>query len=148
MKRLCTHFFFVVLLVAFSVASWGENPTDRPITKNESVSLRDYFDTRIAALDKAVEVANKSNERRLELLNEFKAAMLDQSNKYLTIAEFKATINNMNDRITTLVSYKDQSEGKASQTQVFITMGIALISCFLAGISIIIQFIKIRGKDK
>ena len=67
------------------------------MTKDEAVSLREYIDTRIDALEKrftdinrATDLAAKSVEQRLEIMNAFREQLREQTNTFVTQIEIDA----------------------------------------------------------
>ncbi len=52
------------------------------------ISLKKYFDVRLASMETAVTKAETSHEKRLEGMNEFRAQLGDQSKTFLTRAEY------------------------------------------------------------
>ena len=52
--------------------------------QNNGVTLREYFETRMQAIEKAVEVAYTSMDARLEGMNQFRDALRDQAAKFIT----------------------------------------------------------------
>jgi hypothetical protein len=83
------------------------------IKKREIVSLREYIDLRIKnvedatefarlAMEKAVELASNSMEKRLDSMNEFREALKDQSAKFITIDQHNTLIKALDDKYTEL----------------------------------------------
>ena len=67
--------------------------------ENVTVPLREYLDvrfnaieSRLNAMDTAVKLANANMDKRLERMNEFRAAMQEQASKYVTRTEAIATM--------------------------------------------------------
>jgi cysteine sulfinate desulfinase/cysteine desulfurase-like protein len=54
------------------------------------VSLKEYIETKLVALEKATEEAKSSLEKRLEGMNEFRAQLKDQTSTFITRVEFDA----------------------------------------------------------
>lgn len=50
-------------------------------------TLKEHFNARFAAVEKAVEIANNANEKRLDNVNEFRGTLNDQQKAFITRAE-------------------------------------------------------------
>ena len=118
-------------------------------TQADGVTLREYFESRFDAMDKALEISQKSNDARLERMNEFREAMKDQAGRFITremadatrnqmLAEIRAEISTICADIDNLKKYQATMEGKASQTAVFITLGIAILGLALTVVSLLL----------
>jgi len=99
------------------------------------ISLKEYFEQRFDTLEKDMNKASAQMDKRLEGMNEFRSALKDQSGKFLTKDEFNIQHLRVQDDIRILRESKATLEGKASQTSVFISYAIALISFVVAIIS-------------
>lgn len=56
----------------------------------DGVTLKEYMDTKISALDRATSVASEAMNKRLESMNEFRAQLKDQNATFLTRNEYEA----------------------------------------------------------
>ena len=65
-------------------------------TQRDGVTLRDYVDSRLAAMEKATTVAYTSMNERLATMNEFRQSMQDMRGETVSRAEF----NQMRERLT------------------------------------------------
>ena len=112
-------------------------------TREDGVSLKEYFEARFDAMDKALELAQRANDARLAGMNEFRDAMKDQTGHFVTRTEANATRNQMLAEIKVelasicadieiLKKFQSVSEGKASQSSVIIAYIIAGISILLS----------------
>ena len=137
------------------------------LKSENDISLREYFDTKIRALEKATEIAASGMDKRLEGMNEFRNQLKDQTFTFITRNEILTIINRMNDDlkilreqnselftrkehqtylektdsdIRLLRESKANLEGKASQTSVNISLAIAVMSVILALMSLISNF--------
>ena len=63
--------------------------TSRHFTVAESVSLKEYIESRIIAMDKALEVASAQLNQRLEGMNEFRAQLSGQAQTFLPREEYR-----------------------------------------------------------
>ena len=140
---------------------------NREFAWRDGVSLRDYVDARIAALEKATQVATAALDLRLAAMNEFRASMSDIANRSATRVEFDqmrermnqfalaSDIDNVNARITTLMNQIDDDirslresravlEGKASQSSVMWAILLALAGLLLSAIGLVEHFSMTR----
>ena len=99
------------------------NPGD----SRDIVTLRDYFEARITALEKATSLAATTMERRLDGMNEFRATLKDQAGRFITRDELNIQMLAINETLKSLQSYRDQMEGKASAASVYVAMGLSLL---------------------
>lgn len=100
-------------------------------TAADGVSLKEYFETRLCAIEKASELQRETLNIRLEAMNEFRDAMKDQTVNYLTRNEYEIHHCKLEDDITELKKYRNIMEGKASQSSVIFLGIISLISLLL-----------------
>lgn len=129
-------------------------------THEDGVSLKEYFEARFDAMDKALKLAQEANESRLEGMNEFRKAMSDQAGHFVTRMEADTAKNLMRAEIQSELSdicadvkllQKSQNiaEGKASQSSVIIVF---IISAIGIGISLcglglgILEYIRMIPK--
>lgn len=103
------------------------------------VTLKEYFDVRLSALDRASDVAYRAMEKRLESMNEFRSQMKDQAGSFITKAEFRVYLDKIDGDIRVLREYKSTLEGKASQSSV-------VISLLLAGAGLILSIASLLVK--
>lgn len=107
------------------------------IKKEVRIPMRDYVDIRIGELRDAQDKSEKSLNCRLELLNEFRNSMKDQSSQFVTRTESDLKHEAMLKDINVLREIAAEAKGKASQGAVLIgyllnliTLAIALIGIF------------------
>ena len=108
------------------------------LDKSQSGWLKEYFDTKITALEKAIEQARISMEKRLDGMNEFRDTLKDQAARMPTRVEMNTEIEKLEKDIKELTKFKDTLEGKASQKDVnsarviaYVGLAIALFNLFL-----------------
>jgi len=101
---------------------------------SEYISLRDYIDTRLVAEQRATEKAHETMERRLEGMNEFRSALKDQANQFVTRQEFNVTRQLLEDDVRFLRESRATLEGKASQSSLNVTLMISILG-FLLGLT-------------
>lgn len=111
-------------------------------------NLKEYFETKLTALKElydqilslhqiAIKKAEDAINIRLEIMNEFRAAMKDQANLFITRKEMER----IEDNIKTINKWKDAQEGKASQSSVFWAYAISGISLLFGIISLTLRLI-------
>ena len=121
----------------------------------EVISIKDYFDEkflandkalvlalqslmiRLESIDKATEVAKISMEKRLEGMNEFRDALKDAQTQYVTKREHDL----IQADIRILRESKAVLEGKADQKSVNVAFLVSFIGLFVSAISFLIRFI-------
>ena len=106
------------------------------MTEN-TISLREYIDIKVSAIDRATSNAYVSMEKRLEGMNEFRNQLKDQNATFITKAEYSAHMNKLEEDIRMLRESKATLEGKASQTSVNIALGISIIGLILTVLNIV-----------
>lgn len=104
------------------------------------VSLKEYIETKIGAVEKATTIASANLEKRLEGMNEFRAQLKDQSNTFLTRAEHQSYTEKVDSDIRVLRESKATLEGKASQKSVNLSTILAVIGITIAFISLVHTF--------
>jgi hypothetical protein len=90
-------------------------------TYKDGVSLRDYFDSRLDALEKATTLAKDNMELRLEVANEWRAQSKDREMERIKEMEKFATkdsLNTLEAKVDTLRLNEKALAGKADQTTV------------------------------
>ena len=102
-----------------------------------AVSLKEHFEARIAALEKATEVASGAMDRRLDGMNEFRDTLRDQASRFVTREELDIKIGVVVEAISELKMYKAQMEGRASVSSVYVSYAIALLGIVLSVISLL-----------
>lgn len=114
--------------------------TDNSFTYKDSVSLKEYFESRLKSVEKATILAANTLEKRLEGMNEFRDALKNQATLFITKTEIKIQFDKIESDIRMLRESKAMLEGKASQLYVTITFILALVSISIAIISLIFRF--------
>ena len=102
------------------------------------VPLRDYFEARVTALEKASEVSARALDRRLDAMNEIREAMRDMSSGMATRSELDAAKENIEKDLRALREFRAELGGKASQQQANVALALALLSLVM---SIVMHFI-------
>jgi len=96
--------------------------------------IRELFESKVAATEKATELAAQVLKERLKNLNELRQMAQDRDANYITKAEFNLQVK----EIESLRLSRASLEGKASQAAVNVTFIVSAIGMLLAIISIII----------
>lgn len=91
------------------------------------VSLKEYVNVRFREQNKAVALAQKILDSRLESMNEFREDFRQQAAQFMTRREFQLFQERVSEDIRSLRESRATSQGKASQLSVNITFLIALL---------------------
>lgn len=97
----------------------------------KNVSLKKYFKVQFKANAKALKIAHKAMNKRLDGMNEFRAALRDQASKFVTKDEYNPAHLRNEDDISKLREWRSNIEGRSS------------IAIILAALAIIIEIIRI-----
>jgi hypothetical protein len=101
------------------------------------ITLREYVDIKVSAIETSTRLAYNSMEKRLEGMNEFRNQLRDQNSTFITKAEYSAHMNKLEEDIRMLRESKALLEGKASQTSVNIALGISIVGLILTVLNIV-----------
>lgn len=128
-------------------------PEMRDVTLKEYVDVRmcaleKRLDDRIGALEKATEVAYANQQVRLAGMNEIRDQLRDQASTFITRADLEACVNPLavevrgfSADIRMLREAKATIDGKASQQAVNLSFIFAAIGALLGVIGLILQLI-------
>jgi hypothetical protein len=115
--------------------------SEQRFTAQDGVTLKEYFESRLAAIEKAVGIAHQSMEARLLSMNEFRASLRDQSMMFVTKAEHDALcdrVDRLDKEVQGLRESRAELAGKASQSSVdnakimaFVGIGIGIVGILL-----------------
>ena len=97
-------------------------------------ALSKEMEYRFAAEKETRQGLANSMEKRLEAMNEFRAALQDQAQKFFTRPEHEVYMKTVESDLRTLREFRANLEGKASQSSVTIALVLSAIS-ILIGIS-------------
>lgn len=114
-------------------------PTPPRPTRGEIVTLREYLESRISAVEKSIDVANQAMQKRLEGMNEFRDTLKDQASRFVTRDELDTKMNGLNAKLEDLKYFKASLEGKASQMQANIILLISIIGLAVSIVSLLIK---------
>ena len=110
-----------------------------PSANPGAITLREHFEARLAALEKATDVAAQAMNNRLAGMNEFRDTLKDQASRFVTRQEMEAAIQINREAIGELKTFKDRLEGKASQASVYVSYGIALAGLAISVFSLLVK---------
>ena len=97
-----------------------------------AVSLREHFESRLVAVEKATDRASSQLEKRLEGMNEFRGQLRDQAETFLPRSEYVLMHDRLVGEVRTLSDYRVKMDSKADQKTVTFATGIAVLSAILA----------------
>ena len=102
------------------------------------------LDERFRSQEKALELQQEINDKRFEGQNEWRGAMSDRENKYITRADHEALVTLLNTKedallkdIKSLELTRAMIDGKASQSQLNITFTFVIIGFVFSGIGVL-----------
>ena len=105
---------------------------DNKFTHQDSVTLKEYFESKFKAVDKALKLASSNMERRLEGMNEFREDLRNQAATFVSRTECEAHRKLIDADLRMLRESKSHLEGKASQLSVTISLLLALAGLVVA----------------
>jgi len=128
-------------------------PSPSPHSGSE-IGLKEYFEARLAALEKAIETARVGMEKRLDGMNEFRDALKDQSARSPTREEVErridvvdanlcSSVEALEKDIKELMKFKNQLEGVASQKDVNSARIIAYVGLAIALFNLISRLVSL-----
>ena len=128
-------------------------PSPSPHSGSE-IWLKEYFEARLAALEKAIETARVGMEKRLDGMNEFRDALKDQSARSPTREEVErridvvdanlcSSVEALEKDIKELMKFKNQLEGVASQKDVNSARIIAYVGLAIALFNLISRLVSL-----
>ena len=114
----------------------------------DSVTLKEYFETRLNGVEDKLELNLKLNQialdkastelnTRLENMNQFRAQMNRQESTYLTKENYESRHQTLINDINSLKETRAELKGRASQQSVYIAYIIAIIGIVLSMYDII-----------
>ena len=104
--------------------------------KNVKLAL-DSLMIRLESMDKVIEMDKQALNRRLDGMNEFRAALKDQQAEFVRRPEHGAVVED----IKVLMESKARLEGKAEQSSVIWAIGIGIVGVFISALSIVLHFV-------
>jgi hypothetical protein len=109
----------------------------------EYISLRDYIDTRLEAVEKTTELSRIAMEKRLDGMNEFRATLQDQNRNFVPRQEYSAFVEKAELDLRSLRESRSKLEGKADASSLHETTIIAVIGLLIALVSLLIRIMEI-----
>lgn len=100
------------------------------------VSLKEYVDSRLTALEKATELSSQVMDRRLADMNKFREALRDQAAQMATRQELRTAEDKLELQLRPLQDFKIALEAKASQQSVNLALLLSLAGLMLGVIGI------------
>lgn len=107
---------------------------------SNKISLKEYFNIRVDAIEKSIEVAHEEMNRRLEGMNEFRKQLDRQSDDFFSRSEHELFRRKVEEDIQGLREFRSEMRGKASQSSVILSTLLAVGGLLLASISIVLGF--------
>jgi len=98
---------------------------------DNEVTLRDYFESQLEAYQRAVEIATRTLDKRLDGMNEFRDTLRDQASRFVTRDELALKVDVLQAQIGELKKFRDQAAGKADTKAVYIAYALAVIGPLL-----------------
>jgi len=117
------------------------SPETRRPTNGDFVTLKEYIESRISAIEKAIQIANEGMQVRLAGMNEFRDTLKDQASRFITRDEVDIKLDVIKQQIRLLEISKATLEGKASQSEVNSLKLIAIIGIIISIISLATIFL-------
>lgn len=102
-------------------------------TDRDIVTLKEYLDSRLHAIEKATAIALAATDKRFESVNEFRNTLRDQQAMFATLAEVK----NLREDIQSLKESRAELAGKASQQSVIVAYILSLLGLVLSALSLV-----------
>lgn len=97
------------------------------------VTLREHIETRLEAMDKALDLARELMEARMA---GFPAQFVQKGDTDVALAQLAADLKVLNEA-------KSRMEGKASQNSMILAVSLSAVSFFLAVIGFLLRFLKV-----
>ena len=121
----------------------GETMTTTQYDKDRgnTVPLRDYFESRLHAIEKGIELADSKMQMRLQSMNEFRDALKDQAAEFVTDSEVCAKFDAIENRIKTLEISRAELSGKANQSTAMWAFGMGIAGMLISLIGLISKFL-------
>ena len=101
------------------------------------VSLRDYVDVRLNAIEKAHELSCAATDKRLAVMNNFREALQDQTAQMATRSELDIAESKLELQLRPLQDFKIALEAKASQQSVNVALLLSLAGLLLAIVNLL-----------
>ena len=111
--------------------------------RKDLISLREYIDTRLSSMDRALELATRALDKRLDGMNEVRDTLRDQAVTFVTKSECNPIKLNLMEEVKQLREARIEMKAKADQASVNLAIAISLVSAFLAGVGFVLRLLKV-----
>lgn len=101
-------------------------------TNQDVVTLRDYVESRLVAIERSIELAKQVQDARLDSMNHFRAENQRMVNTMMARSEYFAGHERVVEDIRQLRKFADEQTGKASQGSVVFSYGLGLAGLAMA----------------
>lgn len=102
--------------------------------------LKMYYDAQLDSIRESINLASKANDARLNSMNEFRQAMQDQSNKYLTMSEHDVWKEKIESEMNVLRDFRVEISAKASQRGLTWGYIVIAINMFFTIIALVLAY--------
>lgn len=102
-----------------------------PGNPGRDVSLKEHFEVRIAALERATSVASEAMDKRLDGMNEFRDTLRDQASRFITEKEVISQLDAIKAQINALEKFQAIIESKASMNAVYLSYLIGIVGLII-----------------
>jgi len=103
------------------------------------VSLRDYVDTRLCAIEHTIKVSNEQINYRLTNMNKFREKFDILTSTLVSKQEFNDCIKSLHSDVENLKLFQAELKGKASQASVNIANAIAITGLVIGLLSLLLK---------
>jgi len=109
------------------------------VARENGVSMRDYVDTRLAAMDRALDAAKTALEYRLNSMNELREQVNERDKMFVTKAEYTTNVKLLESQVKSLELSRAEMQGKASQSAMIIAYIVSVIGVLLGAAGLIMN---------
>ncbi len=117
--------------------------TLRDYIETKLCALRDHIDTRLEEIEKATEIARSSMEHRLNEMNEIRGSLRDTVANQVNRDRCDTRMNVVDAELEELKKYRNTMEGKASQSSLNTVILMTVISLLMSAVSIALKLIGV-----
>jgi hypothetical protein len=107
--------------------------------KTNMISIKEYFDAKLDALEKSICLSRDTLNARLENMNEFRESLKDQTASFFTRKEHDFYAEKIESQLKSLELSRAILEGKASQKTMNVTLMLSIISIIIGVIALIVR---------
>lgn len=101
------------------------------------ITLKEHFESRLHAVERATDLAATAMDKRLNGMNEFRETLRDQASKFITREEMNAALKVVIADVEANKTFRNQMEGKASATAVYIGYALSTIGIIIAIVALL-----------